>query len=71
MNIFSRFFRRAPKAPRPKPGLICSDCGARIHHHDNYTVLAVRHKDCRDPKRVGQLAIDEESNAPQPATPMG
>lgn len=42
---------------RPGRGLRCEDCRARIHKHDKYTVLAARHKDCRDPQLAGQQSL--------------
>lgn len=39
--------------------MICMDCGAAIHRNDRFVVLEVRHKDCRDPKGVGQMALPE------------
>lgn len=37
--------------------LQCVDCGAPIHRSDRYIILEVKHRDCRDPKGVGQLSL--------------
>lgn len=41
-----------------KKKLCCEYCHAAIHRHDKYTVVSARHKDCRDPKLVGQLPLE-------------
>lgn len=46
---------RAPKAPKGK--LCCIDCGRGIHKHDRYQILAAKHRDCGDPKLVGQASL--------------
>lgn len=40
--------------------LQCVDCGAPIHRSDRYVILEVKHRDCRDPKGVGQLSLEGE-----------
>ena len=70
MNLFgwNLELRRAPRAPRITDGrLRCDACKGAIRKHEHFTVLAVRHKDCKDPKQVGQrsLAMFQEP-APQP-----
>jgi 4-hydroxy-L-threonine phosphate dehydrogenase PdxA len=36
----------------------CDRCGGSIHRHDRYIVLVVRHKDCGDPRGVGQKVLN-------------
>jgi len=60
MSIWRKIFRKHnPVAPQ-KPGMVCCECGARIHKHELYTVLSVRHKNCKDPKGVGQMQIEDK-----------
>ena len=65
MKFWSKLFHRRTQVTDAKPGLICSDCHARIHKHELYTVLVVRHKNCRDPRGVGQLVIPESCEKPE------
>jgi hypothetical protein len=60
MNLFGWNFeiRRARGAARVMDGrLRCEACKGAIHKHEHYTVLSVRHKDCKDPKLVGQRSL--------------
>lgn len=45
------------KPPRPSGTMRCDKCGGSIHRHDRYIVLVVRHKNCRDPRGVGQKVL--------------
>ena len=49
-------FNRAVKSQK-RSGLCCSDCNAQTHRHDRYVILTPRHRDCRDPKMVGQKSL--------------
>ena len=67
MNILSRLFgrKRKPAGPEASKGMVCCNCQAHIHKHELYTVLSVRHKNCRDPRGVGQLVIAESCEKPE------
>lgn len=49
-------FRRPPKPAAPGR-LCCSECGGGIHRHDRYVILSARHRNCGDPKLVGQRTL--------------
>lgn len=49
---------RKTKPPRPSGTMRCDKCGGSIHRHDRYIVLVVRHKDCGDPRGVGQKVLN-------------
>ena len=51
--------RKQLAAPKQKGRLNCSECGGGIHRHDRYVILAARHRDCGDPKLVGQRVLIE------------
>ena len=73
MNLFGwrltipEHWRRSRCPPlRPVAGkLQCTDCGGGIHRHDKYEILVARHRDCKDPKLVGQrvLPLDFENRS--------
>jgi hypothetical protein len=46
---------RAPKPPKGK--LCCIDCGRGIHKHERYQIIAAKHRDCGDPKMIGQASL--------------
>ena len=53
----ARFRRvRAPKLVLDGK-LHCSECGGSIRRHDRYVILSARHRDCGDPKLVGQKRL--------------
>lgn len=55
MINFLRRFRRAWNIARGSGNkLRCSDCGCQIHRYERYTIIEARHRNCRDPKQVGQ-----------------
>lgn len=56
---FITWFRSLRAKPKisPKGKLCCIDCGRRIHRHDRYQILAAKHRDCGDPKLVGQASL--------------
>lgn len=58
MTLFNwlRNLRRKPE-PAPKGKLCCIDCGRGIHRHERYTILSAKHRDCGDPKLVGQTSL--------------
>lgn len=57
--VMNRWPRRvAPPATKAK--MVCVDCGCPIHRHDRHKILQVRHVDCKDPKRVGQMVLPTE-----------
>lgn len=45
--------RLEPKRNR----LVCVACSRAIHRHERYEIIVVRHRDCGDPKMVGQRSI--------------
>jgi len=49
---------RKTKPPRPAGTMRCDKCGGSIHRHDRYIVLVVRHRDCGDPRGVGQKVLN-------------
>lgn len=53
MSIFRRFWRKAPAT-----GMRCTECGKRVRKFEHYVILAAKHKDCRDPKMVGQKSLE-------------
>ena len=55
--VMNRWPRRVVPAPA-KAGMVCKDCGCAIHRNDKFKVLEVRHLDCKDPKRVGQMSLE-------------
>jgi hypothetical protein len=62
MTALWRFLYRLSRAKlriAAGPHLVCVDCGARLHRGDKYTVLEVRHDNCRDTKLVGQMSLEE------------
>lgn len=38
--------------------LCCEHCHRPIHRHDRYTIVKVVHKNCSDPKLVGQKSLE-------------
>jgi hypothetical protein len=70
MDIF-RWIRtlktRKTKPPRPSGSMRCDKCSGSIHRHDRYIILVARHKDCGDPRGVGQkvlkLGLEPEPSA--------
>lgn len=45
----------------PTPGkLCCSQCGRPLHRFDRFTITAVKHRSCTDPKLVGQTSLPSE-----------
>ena len=60
--IFRQWLKALSRRLQPVPiskrsGLCCSDCHAQIHRHDRYIITSARHRDCRDPKLVGQKSL--------------
>ena len=57
MKLFGLRIERY-KPPAPLDGhLRCEECGALLHRGDHFTVLAVRHNDCKDRKQTGQMTL--------------
>jgi hypothetical protein len=52
-----RFRLRAAIAVAPRSKLHCADCGAAIRKRERYEILLARHRNCHDPKLVGQMSI--------------
>ena len=52
--LFNRFRHARPSKPVQDGKLHCSECGGSIRRHDRYIILTARHRDCGDPKLVGQ-----------------
>lgn len=53
---FLRRFRAAYRiAAHPDGKLRCLGCGAHIHRFDKYEITGVLHRNCKDPKLVGQM----------------
>jgi hypothetical protein len=81
MKLFDWLKKRLAGESPVKPGsgkLCCSECHGQIHRHDRYVILAARHRDCGDPKMVGQRrltlvdrTIDGEHVRIAPAASMG
>jgi hypothetical protein len=46
-----------------KPGLTCGDCGCRIHRFERFVILQAKHRDCKDPKLVGQTSMAAREDA--------
>ena len=53
----ARFRRLRVVKPVSSGKLCCSECGGSIHRHDRYVILVARHRDCGDPKLVGQKTL--------------
>lgn len=52
-----RFVPFLPK-PTPKRNVMrCSKCQRPIHKRERYVIREVEHKDCSDPKLIGQLSL--------------
>jgi len=72
MNLFdwitwpARLRRRRPK-PIFTGKLRCEECGGGIHRHDHYMIIAARHRNCKDPRLVGQQSLRLELHQ----TPQG
>lgn len=56
MKLFAWLHRKPAPSSETKT-LHCQTCGGGIHRHDRYRILAVVHRDCGDPKQVGQKRL--------------
>lgn len=56
MKLFTWLHRKP--SPTTAKTLRCQTCGGGIHRHDRYRILAVVHRDCGDPKQVGQKRLE-------------
>jgi hypothetical protein len=63
MILFGLRIERNKTTPPRDGHLRCEDCGALMRRGDHYTVLAVRHNDCHDPKSTGQMKLPMEGEA--------
>lgn len=59
MKLFA-WLHRKPAAPPPAGRMCCVNCGGSIHKSEKYRILAVAHRDCGDPKQVGQKSLTKE-----------
>jgi hypothetical protein len=58
MKLFGWLRRTNAVTTTAPTALRCAKCGGGIHRHDRYRILAVVHRDCGDPKQVGQKMIE-------------
>lgn len=58
MKLFTWFHRKPEPSLAAAKTLRCQTCGGGIHRHDRYRILAVVHRDCGDPKQVGQKRLE-------------
>lgn len=56
MNLFRRFFPKPPQVVKVK--MRCVDCGKAVHKRERFQIVSVKHKDCHDPKLVGQKSLE-------------
>lgn len=50
------FWRKPPQVVKVK--MRCVDCERGIHKHEKFIILAAKHRNCRDPKMVGQKSLE-------------
>jgi hypothetical protein len=55
--LLARFFPKAKIQPAGK--LCCEDCRRQIHRYDRYVIVSAKHRNCADPKLVGQQSFEE------------
>ncbi len=49
---------KIPTVAKLKGGqMFCLDCGRAIHRGDRFKIIGVRHVDCLDPRRMGQMPL--------------
>jgi hypothetical protein len=53
----ARFRRLRLRKSASDGKLRCSECGGGIRRHDRYVIDAAHHRDCHDPKLVGQKTL--------------
>jgi hypothetical protein len=61
----ARFRTLRVRKPLPDGKLHCAECGGGIHRHDRYEILTARHRDCVDPRMVGQKSLLPPSQSSQ------
>lgn len=54
-----RFWRKPPP-PMKQTGMRCIDCEKHILKREKFVIVAAQHRDCHDPKGVGQRHLLEE-----------
>lgn len=60
MTFWQWLYRISARRVRAQhKGMVCAECGCAIHKHDRFKVLEAKHRNCKDPKGVGQLALPE------------
>lgn len=60
MKLFAWLHRKP--APHPPAGtMFCVKCGGGIHKREKYRIITVEHRDCGDPKQVGQAVLKQKS----------
>jgi hypothetical protein len=65
----ARFRTLRVRKPLPDGKLHCAECGGGIHRHDRYEILTARHRDCVDPRMVGQKSLLLSLQSRQKMTP--
>ena len=71
-HLFS-WLRRPRRLPQIKADgkLRCSQCGGPLHRHERFEILAVRHRDCQDPRQTGQRSLALGLGGGEPAGAEG
>lgn len=63
IGFFRRFYRAWNSARSTGGKLRCSECGCRIHRFEKFEITGAKHRDCSDPKQVGQQSMKAREDA--------
>jgi hypothetical protein len=64
MILFGKLRIERYTPPQPRDGhLRCEDCGALLHRGERFTMLTVRHNDCKDTRGTGQMTLPMEGES--------